>query len=220
MNCQYCTHKCIKYGKQKSGVQRYYCKHCKRTLQEGYKYQAKWKYKKDLVCRMLVNNAGFRGIARTLRIAVNTVLKIVQQEAVRCAAPLIKSGCVFEIDELKAYHKEGKPEIWAVYGLERKSKKVLGISTGRRDKQTLRKTVNSVLTSSPKRIYTDGHGTYKNIIPSEIHKESKKMLCCIERCHLTLRNALKMLNRKTLSYVRKPETLLACLKLFFWGGFL
>jgi len=94
---------------------------------------------------------------------------------------------------------------------------VIGISVGKRNEQMLRKTINAVLMTSPEKIYTDGLHTYKRLIPKCLHRISKVMLCHVERLHLTVRNSLKMLNRKTLSFVRKSDTLMACLKLLFWN---
>jgi insertion element IS1 protein InsB len=123
------------------------------------------------------------------------------------------------VDEMRAYHKKGKKDIWAVYAIERKTGKKIGINVGKRNITTIRKTINTVLITDPKRIITDGYSVYKTLIPAYIHKVAKQMLVKVERSHLNVRNGIKMLNRKTLAFVRKPETLLACLKLLFWGGY-
>lgn len=115
-----------------------------------------------------------------------------------------------------AYKKMGVKEIWACYAIEKKSKKIIGINVGRRTKMMVRKTINSVLMTLPKRIYTDGFSSYKKLIPKNIHKRFSFLLSQIERLHLTARNNLKMLNRKTLAFVRNEAMLLACLKLLFW----
>lgn len=173
--------------------------------------------KRRLIVRFLTRNCGFRGLASGLKISVNTVMKTIHDAAEKLKEPVVPKGSVFEVDEIKAYGKKGKSEIWGVYGVERKSKKVLGINTGKRIKQVLRRTTNAVLATEPKRIYTDAHKTYVGLIPISIHVVAKDLLVRVERKHLNARNGLKMLNRKTLSFVRKPATLLACLKLLFWS---
>lgn len=40
MKCQFCKGKCVKYGVQKDGTQRYKCKKCGKTQQGDYKYKA------------------------------------------------------------------------------------------------------------------------------------------------------------------------------------
>jgi len=217
MKCQYCKSICVKNGKQKDGTQKYRCKGCGKWQQEEYKYNAKILEERRLITRFLTRNAGFRGIASGLEMAVNTVMKVMYDEAKKLKEPLVSKGCVYEVDEMKAHGKKGKTETWVVYGVERKSKKVLGISVGKRIKTVIKRTTEAIQKTSPKRIYTDGYPTYKSLIPERLHKVSKKMLCHVERKHLTARNGLKMLNRKTLSFVRKPSTLVACLKLLFWG---
>ncbi len=217
MKCQYCKAVCVKIGKQKSGVQKFRCKTCRKYQQEECKYQACLKITRQLIVPMVTHNMGFRGTSDTLHISVNTVRKTIVTESEKCEPPFIPYGGIFEVDEMLAYHKIGNPEIWAVYALERKTKNVIGISVGRRTKATLRKTINAVMRTNPKRIYTDGLRTYKTIIPESLHKNLRHLMSQIERLQLTARNGLKMLNRKTLAFVRSDKTLLACLKLLFWG---
>jgi len=204
-----------KDGKQKDGTQKWRCKKCEKYQQKSYKYLGKIQEKRRQVVPMLLNNCGFKGIARVLGIALNTVMKIIFAEKKKIKEPAIPTNGIYEIDEMRAYKKTGK-DIWVCYALERKSREVIGLSVGKRDEQTLRKTINKVLMTGPKRIYTDGYGIYRKLIPEGLHKVSKKMLWKVERKHLDGRNNLKMLNRSTLSFVRKTRTLLACLKLLFW----
>lgn len=140
--------------------------------------------KRRLVVKLLVNNCGFAGISRVLGIAENTVTKIVFAEAIKVKKPALLPKGVYELDEIQAYKKKGK-DTWAVYALERHTGIVTGISTGKRNKQTLRKTVNAVLATCPRKIYTDGLHMYKNLVPAGLHKTARKMLCRIERLHLT-----------------------------------
>jgi len=216
MKCNYCRSLCIKNGKQKSGVQKFRCKNCKKFQQETYIYHARIKFKKDLIIPLIIHNCGFRAIARVLKISVNTVRSTIFIAAEKCSPPRMSIGGIYQVDELCAYRKIGKHEIWASYAIEKKTKKVIGISVGQRTKRMVRKTINSVLMNQPKRIYTDGWSSYKRLIPEQIHKKIPLLLSQIERLHLTARNNLKMLNRKTLAFVRKESTLLACLKLLFW----
>lgn len=175
MDCQYCQNQCIKYGKQLDGTQRYFCKSCKRCQQKSYKYQAKIKTKRDLIIPMLLNNAGFTGIKRVLGITINSIMKVIFTAAENLQDPLSEKGCVYEIDEMRAYRKTGK-DIWVCYALERKSGSITGLSIGKRDEITLRKTCNKVLMAGAKRIYTDGYGVYKTILPGNCIKCQKR--CC------------------------------------------
>jgi IS1 family transposase/transposase-like protein len=219
MKCQYCKQVCVKIGKQKDGTQKYRCKECKKYQQEIYRYNACIVANRKLIPLMVVNNCGFAGVARVLNVAKNTVSKYVLREGDKCKPPAMPAKGIYEVDEMRAYHKKGKKDIWAVYAIERKTGKKIGINVGKRNTTTIRKTINTVLMTDPRRIITDGYSVYKSLVPVFLHKVAKKMLVKVERLHLTARNGIKMLNRKTLAFVRKPETLLAVLKLLFWGGF-
>jgi len=123
MKCQYCKNSCVKNGKQKDGTQKYRCKNCKKYQQEEYRYQAKILVKRELVVRFVVRNAGFRGIAGGLKISVNTVMKIIHKEAGKCLPPVVRANGVFEVDEIQAYCKKGKPNIYGVYAINGKPKR-------------------------------------------------------------------------------------------------
>lgn len=217
MNCNYCKSECKKDGKQKDGTQKYRCKSCLKYQQCHYKYQAKVLLKRSLIAKLIVRNTGFRGIATALGISLNTVRKTVISESEKCSPPAMPYGGKYEVDEMLVYRKRGIAEVWAVYGIEIESGKVIGIQTGRREKSVLKKTINSILMTQPKRIYTDGLSAYKNLIPPTLHSPRSCFLTRIERAHLTARNGIKMLNHKTLAFMRSEKMLLACLKLLFWN---
>lgn len=217
MKCQYCNSFCVKNGKQTSGVQKFRCTCCKKYQQENYIYQARIKSKKDLIVPLVIHNCGFRATANVLKLSVNTVRSTILSEAKKCKPPRVSQGGIYQVDEMCVYHKKDSEQIWACYAIEKKSKKIIGISVGRRTKQMVRKTINAVLLNHPKRIYTDGWSSYKKLIPKDLHKRYSFLLSQIERVHLNARNYLKMLNRKTLAFVREKLMLEACLKLLFWS---
>ena len=157
MKCQYCKSLCVKNGKQKDDTQKYRCKICKKYQQEDYKYQAKIVIKRKLIVGMLTNNAGFRGIAKTLGMSFNTVHSTVMKAAAKCKPPKMKVNGIYEVDEVLAYHREGFPQIWAAYAIEESTNQVIGINVGRNNKSMLRKTVNEILITLPQSIYSDGN---------------------------------------------------------------
>lgn len=216
MRCQYCKTVCIKYGKQKSGVQKYHCKSCGKTQQEDYSYKACMYETRKLIPKLKISNCGVMQIAEALEISPTTVISRVKKAASVLKAPALPYDGVYEVDEMKTYCKNKKNEIWVAYGIERKTGKVTAIGIGKRNISLLRKVINSILMSSPKRIYTDGLVHYKSLIPSGLHKSSKHFLNMIERKNLSVRNALKRFNRSTLGYSRSMEMLACCLKLFLW----
>ena len=130
MNCNYCKSECVKIGRQKSGIQKFRCKECKKYQQEEYKYHARIKFKKDLIVPLIVHNCGFRATAEVLSLSVQTVRKTILKSAEKCLPPKVSEGDIYEMDEMCAYKKVNKPEIWACYAVEKKSKNIIGISVG------------------------------------------------------------------------------------------
>lgn len=143
---------------------------------------------------MLTNNAGIRGIAKTLGMSFNTVHSTVIKAAAKCEPTKMKANGIYEVDEVCAYRKEGVPQNWVAYAIEKSTRQVIGIHVGRNNKSMLRKTVNEILITQPMKIYSDGNPLYKNLIPKHLHKIAKRFLRFIERLHLTVRNKLKMMN--------------------------
>ena len=107
--------------------------------------------------------------------------------------------------------------VWIVYALERKTKRVVSFSIGKRTKRTLQNVIDLLLLSRPKAIYTDGLRQYKSIIDSKIHKVKRFGTNRIERNNLSLRTHLKRLNRKTICFSRSFSMLLCILKIYFWS---
>jgi insertion element IS1 protein InsB len=65
----------MKYGKTKSGVQRYISKLCRKTRVKNYAYQA---YKPDMnknIIQFTKEGLGIRSTARILKISTTTLLK-------------------------------------------------------------------------------------------------------------------------------------------------
>lgn len=101
MNCKRCNQtKCIKKGKR-NGVQRYYCKDCKKCFQESYSYNAYHNSIDVLLVSLLKESCSVLGIARVLKISKNTVLSRMLRISKQIKMPYFdKPGCKFEIDEL------------------------------------------------------------------------------------------------------------------------
>jgi hypothetical protein len=125
MECQYCKSRCAKNGRQKTGAQKYRCMNCKKYQQKKYKNQACVQATKKLIVPLILHNCGFRATSEVLRLSVNTVRSTILSEAEKCKPPRVFRGGIYQVDEMCAYKKIGKPEIWACYAIEKKSKKVL-----------------------------------------------------------------------------------------------
>lgn len=217
MECKICKLGCVKWGKQKNGRQRYYCKHCKKCQQGEYCYEAcsldlmKW------VPRLVKNSVGIRGIGRVLRVAVNTAVKYINKVAASIAKPPIPvNRKSFEIDELRTYIGHKANQYWVAYVLCSETKQVIDFIVGKRSKRTLRMVVITALCSGVKTIKTDKLNIYHSLIPPTMHISSAYNINHIERNNLNLRTHLKRLSRRTICFSRSLSMLSACLKIYFW----
>ncbi|MBI3235040.1 MAG: IS1 family transposase [Bacteroidetes bacterium] len=217
MDCQHCGKVCQKWGRQKNGSQRFYCKVCKKCQQKKYCYTA---CKSGVVCmipRLVCNSVGIRGIARVLKIAVNTVVKQIKRVAEQIAKPPIPlNRQSFEIDELRTYIGKKENQYWVAYVLCSETKQVIDFIVGKRSKRTLRMLVNTALLSGVAAIKTDRLNIYQALIPAKLHISNAYNINYIERHNLNLRTHLKRLGRRTICFSKNTVMLTACLRIYFW----
>jgi len=215
--CNYCHNSCIKNGFQKDGVQRYFCKLCRRSQQKDYTYRACAADIKEKIQLLITNSCGVRDISRILGISKTTVNKKIFQISKEIKRPFLwEFGQVYEMDEI--HLKINKRIICIAYAINRKTKQVIDFVVGPKTKINLGKVVNKILLYNPKKIYTDRYICYRSLIPESIHDTTRFQTNRIERCNLTLRTHLKRLHRRTLCYSKSVEVLSATLKIYFWGN--
>jgi len=206
----------IKYGKTKSGNQRYICKLCRKTRVENYTYQA---YKPDIdgsIIQLTKEGLGIRSTARILKISTATLLKRIVSIARNIIKPIISKGKTYEVDELCTYVRHKKNYIWLVYALEKDSKSVVSFNVGKRTNKTLSRVLDSLKLSEAKKIFTDRLKNYRYLINEKLHSVKRFGTNHIERKNLTLRTHLKRLNRRTICFSKSLSVLIAILKIYFW----
>lgn len=206
----------IKYGKTKSGNQRYICKGCKRTRVGNYVYQA---YKPDVdknIIQFTKEGLGIRSASRILKISTTTLLKRIVLIAKNISQPIISRGKSYEVDEICTYIRHKQNFIWLVYALEKDSKKVVSFNVGKRTNKTLSRVLDTLKLSEAKKIFTDKLKNYKYLIDSKLHSVKRFGTNHIERQNLTLRIHLKRLNRRTICFSKSLIVLISVLKIYFW----
>jgi insertion element IS1 protein InsB len=219
MECKYCKANCCKAGKQTSGLQRYFCKNCKKYQQKEYSYHAYGKDVAAMIPRLVCNSVGIRGIARVLEIAVNTVVKQIKRLAEQIVKPPIPlNRQSFEIDELRTYIGRKENQYWIAYVLCSETKQVIDFIVGKRSKRTLRMVVNTAIRSGVKIIKTDKLNIYQSLVPAGMHISNAYNINYIERNNLNLRTHLKRLGRRTICFSKNLLMLTACLRIYFWYG--
>lgn len=206
----------IKYGKTKSGNQRYICKMCKKTRVENYTYQA---YNADInpnIILLTKEGLGIRSTARVLKISTTTLLKRIVAIAKNIAQPMISIGKNYEVDEMRTYIRHKRNFVWLVYALEKDSQRVVSFNVGKRTNKTLSRVVDSLKLSEAKKIFTDRLINYKYLIGEKLHCVKRFGTNHIERKNLTIRTHLKRLNRRSICFSRSLVILIAVLKIYFW----
>ena len=218
VKCQYCKNHCIKYGKQNS-IQRYRCKQCQSVQLEIYKNKAWLPESKELFIRGLGCSISIRRMVYLIKVSKPTLLKWLR-EGKKFKEPdrdLILANDEYEIDEMKTFVGNKKNESWITYAISRTTRQVIALKVGRRTKENIKTVVEKVLLLNPKTIYTDKLNIYPLLIPQSIHKRGRRKTNKIERKNLTLREHIKRLCRKSISYTKKEEMLEYHLRWYFWG---
>jgi len=214
MNCHYCRNACVKSGVRK-GVQRYQCKVCKRNMQAIYTKPRIPQEKYEWTVRLNNEGCGISNIARLLKISKSSVQRVIERIATNLQMPQPnESGQSYEIDELRTFCANKKNELWLIYAINRKSKRIIDFFVGRRTKENVGKVVSALQKLHPKHIYTDLLNIYESLISESIHKIYARCTNYIERKNLTLRMHIKRLSRKTICFTRKENMLKNCVRLY------
>lgn len=214
-NCHHCLGPTIKFGKIRN-QQRYHCKSCNKTQLSDYLKKAYTPGTNSYIINHVKEGCGIRSIARLLNISPNTVIQRIKNIASNIKKPPINTNRVYEVDELKTYIKKKSAECWVIYALDKQNGQVVDLKVGRRTKINLQRVTDTLLLSKCKRIYTDALNTYRQIIPTKLHKVKRCGTNKIERKNLTLRTYLKRFNRRTICFSKSISMLEACLKIYFW----
>lgn len=159
----------IKYGKTKSGNQRYSCKVCNKTKVENYIYKAYLPSTNANIIMLSKEGLGIRSTARILQISTNTLLRRIVSIAKSIDRPVICKGKTYEVDEMCTYIGHKRNFMWLVYALEKDTKKVIRFNVGKQTNKTLSSVLNTLKLSEPKKIFTDGLKNYRYLIDEKLH---------------------------------------------------
>ncbi|PZR02303.1 MAG: IS1 family transposase [Flavobacterium psychrophilum] len=214
MECKYCKGLCIKKGCY-NGVQKYKCKSCFRGQRSSYRNR-KYTAMTDIEINLLHRESmGISSISRVLSIPKASVQRRI--ERMKKARPLFtETGQVYEVDELYTYVRKKSNPCYIIYAINRRTKQVIDFICGARNKENIGKLIKTLLSLSPKRIYTDKLNVFNAVIPDFLHRTFAYRTNHIERKNLTLRTHLKRLSRKTICYSKSKDMLETCFGLYVW----
>lgn len=112
-----------KHGKSTNGIQRLYCKFCKKTWQVTYVYNAYFNKTNSFIVQFIKEGCGIRSIARLLGISTTTVLLRIISIAKEIKLPTLSLHKTYQIDEFCTFVKSKQNKIWIACALEEESKK-------------------------------------------------------------------------------------------------
>jgi len=104
---------------------------------------------------------------------------------------------------------------WITYAMNQRTNTIINVVIGKRNKQNLKKVIDSVKAQNPKKIITDKLNTYPNLVCPTKHDTTRYSNNHIERGNLTLRTHIKRLFRKTICFSKSQKMLEASVFLYF-----
>ncbi len=217
IECRYCGGINVIFKGKQNGHQVCRCKDCNRNFQLSYSYNAYKPEVREQIEKLAHNGSGTRDTARVLGISKNTVTANLKKtvkyvnEAFISRLPdstekeqlkqLEIEVCISaEADEQWSYVGSKKNPCWLWYLIEKKSRKVLAFTFGRRKDTVYRKLISLLPHHLIDSLHTDDWGAYTRVPFAPIHKIGKKGTQRIERKNLDLRTRVKRLARKTICY--------------------
>lgn len=206
----------VKNGTTSNRKQKYLCRACPRQFIRDYSYQGCRVEIRSLIIPMTLNGSGIRDITRVLRISINTVLKVIREQAFVTPEPQQPSRLAdVEVDEMWSFVEKKRHQHWLWYAFSPKTKQVIGYVRGRRTDETCQQLLDKLAQCQITRFYTDRWESYEKLIPEHRHWIGKAGTQRIERNNLTIRTRLKRWHRRTICFSKTEEMDDAVLKLFF-----
>jgi insertion element IS1 protein InsB len=210
-NCRYCVSGiCIRKG-WRGAVQKLFCKTCGKHQQTAYVNRNYTENDENEVREYHNEGLGIRSISRILKIPATSVQMLMERKAAKLNLPKpTKENGIYLVDELQTFvgRNTESHRRYVISAMDKQTGEVVAVTTGRRNQKVIREVTDQLCASTPKRIVTDGWNGYAALIPKTIHKITEFGINRLERLHLNLRQRLKRLSRKTMSW-NKSERMLA-----------
>ncbi len=160
MEYKNCRGLCVKKGCQ-NRRQKYYCKNCKLYQQKTYSYKLCTEKDEEAIAKLNNIGVGISGIARFTGISkANVVVKIRKLASKLKKSEVSEMQQEYEVDEMHTFVTAKSNSCYVTYAINRRSKQVIDFVVGSRTKENIGKVIGSLLTLSPKRIFTDAISIY------------------------------------------------------------
>ena len=206
----------VKNGTTPNRKQKYLCRACNRQFITNYSYHGCRPEVRRLIVPMTLNGSGIRDITRVLNVSINTVLKVIREQAAQTPEPELPQRLAdVEVDEMWSFVQRKRHQYWLWYAFSPKTKRVVGYVRGRRTDASCQQLLDKLAGCQITRFYTDYWESYEKLIPEHRHWVGKAGTQRIERNNLTIRTRLKRWHRRTICFSKSEEMDDAVLKLFF-----
>jgi insertion element IS1 protein InsB len=195
------------------------CKACGKSQQTHYVNQRYTEKHENEVQKHHNEGLGIRSISRLLNIPATSVQMLMERKAAKLSLPKpTKENRIYLVDELQTFIGKNKESHrrYVISAMDKRTGEIVAVTTGRRNQKVIREVTDQLCMLTPKRIVTDGWNGYAALIPEKIHKITEFGINRLERLHLNLRQRIKRLSRKTMSW-NKSERMLAISILLFFG---
>lgn len=193
------------------------CKDCACNFQNRYLYKH-YSKQDDYQLKLLnAEGVGIRSMSRIMGYSTGTILRRIHYLKSIITKPIYcETNQQYEVDEIWTYVGKNKPSnyVWITYAINKKTRNVIDVVIGNRNKENLGKIINSLKALNPKKICTDRLNSYPNLIKPIGHEIKPHSTNRIERANLTLRTHIKRLTRKTICYSKSLEMLRACILIY------
>jgi insertion element IS1 protein InsB len=216
--CKHCnSSNCIRTGKR-GNTQKLLCKTCNKHQQTIYINQRYTEADEENIRTHHNEGLGIRSIGRLLGITITSVQMLMERKAAKLKHPEPSlPNRIYLLDELQTFVGRNKESYccYIISTMDKRTGKIVSVAVGRRNQKTIRQVTDTLNHYSPKRIVIDGWNGYAALIPKAIHKITEFGINRLERLHLNLRQRLKRLSRKTMSWSKSERMLVVSICLYF-----
>jgi insertion element IS1 protein InsB len=126
-------------GSPLKGHDRFRCRDCHLVFQLTYFYEARKPGVKEQIVDMAFNGAGVRDTARTLKVGINTVIRISPRRITSSPVAHADASLICELDEQWSLVGSKARQYWLWYAYNTKNGGVLAYTFGPRTDETCRK---------------------------------------------------------------------------------
>ncbi len=205
-----------KRGHSKNGIQRWYCKSCKKYFQLTYCYKARGPGVKGQIDLLALNSPGARDTARVLGVNKDTVVAHLKKRfkwVLTC--PITRKPKTLKVWKWTSITRQklmdfglmwaarttnvGLGMLWTNPGI------ILDWANGKRTGKSFEKLLALLKDTPIGHYYTDGWGAYSRLLPNSMHTIGKDLTWKIERKDLNFRTHIKRLNRKTICFSKDEK---------------